>query len=82
MGAPSGVPFFIPMKKDEDIYTLEFSIDGIKALKYTIDYCIETWPGAPLRPAEEQEFLWMMRDNLNKCVMEHTFHHLEVDKDK
>lgn len=70
------------MEKDEDIYTLEFTIDGIIALKSSIDYAIKMWPGAPQRPAEEQEFLWLVRDLLNKCLMEHSFHNLEVDRDE
>jgi len=69
------------MEKDEDIYSLDFTIDGIIALKSTIDYYLLKWPGAPERPAEEQEFLWLVRDLLNKCLMEHSFHHLDVDRD-
>ena len=65
---------------NEDIYELAFNIDGIHALKGVIDLSIETWPGSPARHPQEQEFLWYMRDLLNKCVMEHSFNHLEVDK--
>ena len=66
---------------NEDIYQLAFDIDGIMALKSVIDLSIETWPGSPARHATEQEFLWYMRDLLNKCVMEHSFHNLSIEKD-
>ena len=72
----------MPINKfmEENNFELGFSIHGIRALKGVIDYSIEKWPGAPARPYEEQEFLWFMRDLLNKCIMEHTFQNLEVDK--
>ena len=63
----------------EDGFQLDFDIHSIRALKSVIDYAIETWPGAPKRPYDEQEFLWFMRDLLNKCVMEHSFHNLEAE---
>ena len=65
---------------NEDIYQFAFDINGVLALKGVIDYSIKTWPGSPARHAQEQEFLWYMRDLLNKCVMEHSFYNLEVDK--
>ena len=57
----------------------EFSLDirGVHLLKGVIDYAIQMWPGAPQRPAEEQEFLWTMRDEVNRCVLEHNFNNLE-----
>lgn len=67
---------------NEDVYELAFDINGVLALKGVIDYTIEVWPGSPARHPQEQEFLWYMRDLLNKCVMEHSFHNLSVDKDK
>ena len=63
---------------ESDKYSLEFNIDGIYALKSVIDYAIEKWPGAPARPWEEQEFLWGMRDTLQRCLLEHSFHNMEL----
>ena len=60
-------------------YELHFDIDGIRQLKSMVDYMIETWPGAPKRPAQEQEYMWHIRDLLNMCMMEHNFRHLEVE---
>ena len=67
---------------NEDVYELAFDINGVLALKGVIDYSIEVWPGSPARHPQEQEFLWYMRDLLSKCVLEHSFHNLNVDKDK
>ena len=61
------------MDEEEFIYGLDFDINGIRALRSSIQYLIEVWPGAPARPAEEQEFLWMMRDRLDRCILQHTF---------
>jgi hypothetical protein len=61
------------MDEEEFIYGLDFDINGIRALRSSIQYLIEVWPGAPARPAEEQEFLWMMRDRLDRCILQYTF---------
>jgi len=66
---------------NEDVYQLAFDINGVLALKGVIDYSIEVWPGSPARHAQEQEFLWYMRDLLNKCIMEHSFYNLNIEKD-
>lgn len=66
-------------RNEEGEFQLYFDINGIRILKGVIDYAIEMWPGAPKRPYEEQEFLWVMRDTLNKCVMEHSFQNLSMD---
>ena len=61
------------MDEEEFIYGLDFDINGIRALRSSIQYLIEVWPGAPARPAEEQEFLWVMRDRLDRCILQYTF---------
>jgi hypothetical protein len=64
---------------EQDCIRYDFSLDinGVRLLKGVIDYAIEKWPGAPQRPHEEQEFLWSMRDEVNRCMLEHTFNNLE-----
>jgi len=59
--------------EDNNIYGLEFNIDGVRALRSSVQYMIEIWPGAPARPAEEQTFLWHIRDQLDRCILQHTF---------
>jgi len=60
----------------EHEYTLTTDINGIKNLKSSIDYLLQVWPGSPARPAEEQEDLWRLRDQLNACILQHTFDNL------
>ena len=60
----------------EHEYTLTTDINGIKNLKSSIDYLLQVWPGSPARPAEEQECLWRLRDQLNACILQHTFDNL------
>ena len=62
-------------------FTFEFNFDinAIRRLKEVIDYAIKTWPGSPARPVGEQEFLWGMRDECNKCLMEYSFQNLHID---
>ena len=68
------------MEEPTNLYEFAFNIDGVMALKGVIDYAIKVWPGAPARPHGEQEFLLRMRDECNRCIMEHSFHNLQADK--
>jgi hypothetical protein len=54
-------------------YSLEFDINGLRAMKSSVQYLLDVWPGAPARPAQEQEFLWAVRDTLDRCILQHTF---------
>ena len=66
------------MEQDES-YEFTFDIGGIIMLKGVIDYAIKVWPGSPARPEVEQDFLFYIRDEINRCLMEHSFRHLNVD---
>ena len=59
--------------EDNNIYGLDFDLNGVRALRSSIQYLIEMWPGSPARPAEEQTFLWHIRDQLDRCILQHTF---------
>ena len=61
------------MEEDDLRYGLDFDIHGIRAMRSSVQYMIEVWPGSPARPAEEQEFLWALRDQLDRCILQHTF---------
>ena len=53
------------------------------ALKYAVDEALKNWPGAPARPAEEQEHLWELRRALTAISLEIMFHqHSEGDNSK
>ena len=62
-------------QEDQDIqlYNVTLGIDDVRVLQYSVDISLKNWPGAPARPAEEQEYLWHTRDWLNKIILEHTF---------
>jgi len=66
-------------EQDCDMYEFSLDINGVHLFKGVIDYAIEKWPGAPQRPAQEQEFLWAMRDEVNRCILEHNFNNLEFE---
>ena len=57
----------------EHEYSLTTDINGIRNLKSSVDYLLSVWPGAPARPAEEQQHLWVLRDQLDRCILQHTF---------
>lgn len=65
--------------QSNDRYEFAFDIDNVKLLKGVIDYALEVWPGSPKRPEIEQEFLWHMRDQLAKCIMDHSFYNLSIE---
>lgn len=66
-------------EQEFDMYELSFDIRGIRLMKGVIDSYIKIWPGYPARPREEQEFLWFMRDEMNKMMLEHSFNHLSTE---
>lgn len=57
---------------EEGNFNFTYDIDGIRMMQGVVEYALEVWPGAPKRPHMEQEFLWHMRDQLRRCVLEHT----------
>ena len=58
--------------KDFD-YEVRLTIQDIRLLQYCVNETIRTWPGAPRRPAEEQEHLRYLRDSLFRMVMDYNF---------
>ena len=44
-------------RRDEFDFEWCLSVEDVRALYNIICYSIETWPGSPRRPAEEQEYL-------------------------
>tara|TARA_B100000085_G_C18366463_1_gene440491 strand:- start:246 stop:470 length:225 start_codon:yes stop_codon:yes gene_type:complete len=59
-----------------DDYTefhLTINIHDVRLLHYSVTEAIKIWPGSPARPAEEQEQLWHVRDELVKMLLEHQY---------
>ena len=65
---------------DEELYALDLNIDAVRALHSHIEYSIQMWPGAPRRPAEEQEFLMYLKSTLFAVLLQHNFDNNEADK--
>jgi len=66
---------------DEDWYCeFRMGIQDVKALYSSICFALESWPGSPRRPAEEQEYLIQMKQQLFAMLAEYTFTHIEVQE--
>jgi hypothetical protein len=63
------------MEHDEDLMGFEIQItdDEVRALHYAVTEALQNWPGAPLRPAEEQEHLESIRIGLVQMILEMQF---------
>ena len=60
------------MKKSIINGTLKtMGIDELRAMYGVFDYAYQTWPGAPKRPLEEQEYLRYMKNKLFAMILEY-----------
>ena len=57
-------------------YQVNLRIEDVRLLQYCVNETIRTWPGAPRRPAEEQEHLRYLRDSLFRMVVDYNFREL------
>ena len=62
-------------EKDYD-YEVRLKIEDVRLLHYCVMETIRTWPGAPRRPAEEQEHLRYLRDSLQRMKFDYNFREL------
>ena len=60
------------MYEDPD-YTVDLSIQDIRALLYSVETGIERWAGGD---AKEQERLFILRDQLRAMTLDYNFHNL------
>ena len=61
---------------DEDYepdYMIGLKIEDIYLLYHSVNETIRIWPGSPARPAEEQEHLKKLRDDLYRCILDFKF---------
>ena len=56
---------------------VQLGIYDVKSLYAVICFALETWPGSPARPAEEQEYLRHMKQQLFSMLADYTFTHIE-----
>ena len=52
---------------------VRLGIYDVKSLYAVICFALETWPGSPARPPEEQEWLWAMKERYFAMLMEYNF---------
>lgn len=53
--------------------SMNMGIDEVRLMYRHVCYAIETWPGSPARPPEEQEWLLMMKSRLFAMMTEYAF---------
>ena len=58
---------------NEEGYMIQLSTDDVNLLHHCVEETLKYWPGAPARPAEEQEHLWYLRDSMYRMVLETKF---------
>jgi len=51
-------------------FMVELTDEEVRTLLYAVQEAIRVWPGAPARPAEEQERLWALKDSLFRMTLE------------
>ena len=57
-------------------YEIRLKIEDIRLLHHCVVETIRLWPGAPARPAEEQEHLQYLRDSLQRMKFDYNFREL------
>ena len=61
---------------------INLDINAARALRDLLEYFIKMWPGAPARPAEEQEFAHMLLRTVNQIILEYNFTYLNQKDDR
>ena len=54
-------------------YTVDLTIEDVRLLHHCVIKRLETWEGSPVRPVEEQEHLWHMRDSLYRIILDYRY---------
>ena len=65
---------------NEEVYKhwhvqISMGIEELRAMYGIFNYAYETWPGAPKRPYEEQEYLRYMKNKLFAMILEYNMDH-------
>ena len=59
--------------EDDWVCQMEMDVHDVRALYEVICYAIETWPGSPRRPREEQVYLKHLRSQLFAMLADYSF---------
>tara|TARA_Y100000361_G_scaffold69963_1_gene61728 strand:- start:5921 stop:6160 length:240 start_codon:yes stop_codon:yes gene_type:complete len=65
---------------DEWCMQMFMGIDEVRAMYSHVCYSIEKWPGSPARPAEEQDWLHLMKVRLFAMMQEYNIEHATATK--
>ena len=57
--------------------SVEMGIDEVRMLYSHVCYSLEMWPGSPARPAEEQEYLRILKMRLFSMITEYSFYNID-----
>ena len=68
-----------PEGEDFD-YQMFLNIEDVRLLYSHVCYAIETWPGAPRTPVEEQEYLQHFKNQLFAMIADYSFSQLDTDR--
>ena len=60
--------------QDEWMMEMHMGHEEVRMLYDHVCYAIKTWPGSPARPAEEQEYLQILKTRLFAMLTEYTFY--------
>ena len=61
-------------------FELCLSIQDVRMMYNHVCYSIETWPGYPARPREEQEYLKYLKNQLFAMLADYSFTELDTDR--
>ena len=60
--------------QDEWVMEMHMGHEEVRMLYNHVCYAIQTWPGSPARPLEEQEYLQILKTRLFAMLTEYTFY--------
>ena len=65
----------------EEDWSCEFSMDiaGTRLLYSHVCYAIETWPGSPRRPTEEQVYLLDLKTKLFTMIIDYNYNYGSIE---
>lgn len=62
---------------EEDFYTIETPIQGVRIIHKALLIAIDKWPGGD---PEEQQALIDMRDNFFRILLDHQFNRTDIER--
>ena len=68
------------MSKPHD-FQIEMTTEEVRALYYSVSEALRLWPGAPQRPAEEQDLLMSIKVVLFAMLMDVNFENEEGSRE-